>query len=154
VALGSTWWVNAVIISGVLFMILLSNIIAAKLPRMSLAPVYVLLCFTCVLLYFVDIAQFAFLPFVVKALIVGGLTTLPMVFSGIVFIRSFADADRKDEALGGNLMGALVGALLQSITFITGIRALLIIVTGLYLLAVLTRPGARNSNLSGRERTF
>lgn len=154
VALGSTWWVNAVIISGVLFMILLSNIIAAKLPRMSLAPVYVLLCSTCVLLYFVDIAQFAFLPFVVKAIIVGGLTTLPMVFSGIVFIRSFADADRKDEALGANLMGALVGALLQSITFITGIRALLIIVTGLYLLAVLTRPGARNSNLSGRERTF
>jgi hypothetical protein len=47
---------------------------------------------------------------------VGCLTTLPMLFSGIVFIRSFATAARKDEALGANLIGALVGALLQSVT--------------------------------------
>ena len=36
--------------------------------------------------------------------------------------------------------GALVGALLQSITFVTGIRALLLIVAGLYFLSLLTRP--------------
>ena len=44
-----------------------------------------------------------------KAAVVGLLTSLPMFFSGIVFIRSFAAAERKDAALGANLMGALVG---------------------------------------------
>ena len=140
VVLGNTWEVNAVIISGVLSMILLANMIAAKFPRLQLMPVYMLLFGTCLLLYFLDIARFGFLPYATKAVIVGGLTTLPMIFSGIVFIRSFANATNKDEALGANLIGALVGALLQSITFVTGIKALLLIVMGFYFLAMLTRP--------------
>lgn len=140
VVLGNTWEVNAVIISGVLSMILLANMIAAKFPRLPLMPVYMLLFGTCLLLYFLDIARFGFLPYATKAVIVGGLTTLPMIFSGIVFIRSFANATNKDEALGANLIGALVGALLQSITFVTGIKALLLIVMGFYFLAMLTRP--------------
>src|SRR5262249_15970316 len=91
-------------------------------------------------LYFFDLSSLAFLPFATKALFVGVLTTLPMFFSGIVFIESFAAAERKDQALGANLIGALVGGLLQSLTFITGIKALLLIVAALYLLALLTRP--------------
>ena len=72
----------------------------------------------------------------------GGLTSLPMLFSGIVFIRSFTAVAEKDQALGANLIGALVGGLLQSVTFVVGIRALLLIVAALYLAAVLTRPRA------------
>lgn len=140
VVLGNTWWVNAVIISGVLVMILFANVIASKFPNLPPLPVYLLLCATCLFLYFLDIARFGFLPYATKATIVGGLTCLPMLFSGIVFIRSFASVNRKDEALGANLIGALVGALLQSVTFVTGIKALLLIVTGLYFFAMLTRP--------------
>jgi hypothetical protein len=140
VVLGNTWEVNAIIISGVLCMILLANMIAAKFPRLPLVPVYILLFGSCFFLYLIDIARFAFLPYAIKATIVGGLTTLPMVFSGIIFIRSFTNANKKDESLGANLLGALVGALLQSITFITGIKALLIIVMGFYFLAMLTKP--------------
>jgi hypothetical protein len=73
-----------------------------------------------------------------KATIVGALTSLPMLFSGIVFVRSFALAQDKSNALGANLMGALVGALLQSITFVTGIKALLLVVAGFYLLSLVS----------------
>ncbi len=142
VVLGNTWVVNAVIISGVMVMILLANLIAARFPRLPLRPVYALLVLSCVALYFLDLSRFAFLPYTTKAVVVGLLTSLPMLFSGIVFIRSFAVAKRKDAALGANLFGALVGALLQSVTFITGIKALLLIVAVLYLAAVLTRPRA------------
>ena len=140
VVLGNTWEVNAVIISGVLAMILLANLAAYRFPHMPLGVVYALLIATCLALYFVDLARFAFLPYSLKALVVGGLTTLPMLFSGIVFIRSFAVAVGKDEALGANLIGALVGALLQSVTFVIGIKALLLIVAGLYFLSMLTKP--------------
>lgn len=126
--------------AGRIQMILLANMIAAKFPKLPLTPIYLLLYGTCLLLYFVDIARFGFLPYATKAVIVGGLTTLPMIFSGIVFIRSFANATNKDETLGANLIGALVGALLQSITFVTGIKVLLLIVMGFYFLAMLTRP--------------
>jgi spermidine synthase len=140
VVLGNTWVVNAVIISGVMVMILLSNLIAARFPRLPLPPVYALLVGSCVGLYFLDLSTFAFLPYATKAAVVGLLTSLPMLFSGIVFIRSFAAAERKDTALGANLIGALVGGLLQSITFVTGIKALLLIVALFYVAAILSRP--------------
>ena len=142
VVLGNTWVVNAVIISGVLFMILAAKLLVAKFPKIPLAPVYLLLIGSCVGLYFLDLSRFAFLPYATKAVVVGLLTSLPMLFSGIVFIRSFAAAERKDSALGANLFGSLVGALLQTVTFVTGLKALLLIVGALYLLAALTRPAA------------
>jgi spermidine synthase len=150
VVLGNTWVVNAVIISGVLVMILLANAVAAKFPRIPLPPVYALLVGSCLGLYLLDLSTFAFLPYPTKAAVVGLLTSLPMFFSGIVFIRSFAAADRKDAALGANLMGALVGGLLQTVTFVTGIKALLLIVAGLYLVAVLTRPKAATQSVAAR----
>ena len=140
VVLGNTWEVNAVIVSGVLVMILLANLLAQRFPQLPLRLVYLGLIGTCLALYFVDLSRFAFLPYPTKALIVGALTTLPMLFSGIVFIRSFAQVVGKDQALGANLIGALVGALLQSVTFITGIKALLLIVAGFYLLSLVTIP--------------
>jgi hypothetical protein len=140
VILGNTWQTNAVIVSGVLVMALLANWIAHGFPKVPLGAVYAALIGISLALYFIDLARFAFLPYALKAIVVGGLTTLPMLFSGIIFIRSFARVDGKDEALGANMVGSLVGALIQSVTFVTGIKALLLIVAGLYFLAMLTRP--------------
>jgi hypothetical protein len=146
VVLGSTWEVNAVIVSAVLIMILLANFITAKMKRLNVIPVYIILLTVCITLYFVDIAQFAFMPYYQKAFIVGCLTTLPMIFSGIIFIKSFASVEEKDHALGANLFGALFGALLQTITFITGIKTLLLIVGGLYLLSFMTMKKLNTSH--------
>ena len=140
VVLGSTWEVNAVIISSILALVLSANLIVALLPRLPAVPVYVLLCGTCLALYVVDLSRFAFLPYATKAVVVGLLTSLPMLFSGIVFIRSFAATPRKDLALGANLFGALVGGLLQPITFLIGVKALLLIVAGFYVAALWTLP--------------
>ncbi len=140
VVLGSTWEVNAVIVSGVLVMILAANLLAHRFPGMNLRAVYAALMGICLLLYFIDLASFAFLPYATKALVIGGLTTLPMLFGGIIFIRSFKAMADKDTALGANLIGAVFGAMIQSVTFVLGIKALLLIVTALYFVAMLTRP--------------
>ena len=140
VVLGNTWQVNAVIISSILGMALLANWIAYKFPKLSITPVYLSLIATCLGLYILDLARFGFLPYFTKAVIIGTLTSLPMLFSGIIFVRSFAIAKEKNNALGANLIGALAGALLQSITFITGIKALLLVVAGFYILSLLTAP--------------
>jgi hypothetical protein len=140
VVLGSTWVVNAVIVSGVLIMILFSNFLVYRFENIRTISVYITLCVLCFFLYYIDLASFAFLPIWTKAFLVGTLTTLPMFFSGIIFIRSFAHIEKKDRALGSNLLGALFGALLQSITFITGIKALLLIVMVLYGLSMITMP--------------
>ncbi len=147
-ALGNTWWVNSVIISGVLAMVLLANAVAHRFPRLPLPPVYACLLGSCVALFFFDLASLASLTYGVKAFVVGTLTTLPMFFAGIVFIRSFAVTPRKDEALGANLVGALLGGLLQSLTFLTGVKALLLVVAAFYALVFLTRPRALRGELA------
>jgi predicted membrane-bound spermidine synthase len=140
VVLGNTWQVNAVIVSGVLLMILLANLLQHLFPSAPIRLVYVALIASCLALYFIDLARFAFLPYTIKAILVGGLTTLPMVFSGIIFVRSLTAVRGKDEALGANLLGALIGGLLQTLTFVTGIRALLLVVALFYLCSLVTRP--------------
>ena len=147
VVLGNTWEVNAVIISSILGMALLANWIAYKFPNLPNPPLYLLLIETSLGLYFIDLSSFGFLPYFTKAMIVGALTSLPMLFSGIVFVRSFAITKNKSNALGANLIGALAGALLQSITFITGIRALLLVVAGFYLFALLTASNRSEVNI-------
>lgn len=149
VVLGSTWWVSAIIISGILFMILLSNLVAYFAPKIPLFPLYLLLCLSCIALFYIDLASFASLPFVTKAIWVGLLTTFPIFFSGIIFIRSFASVEEKDLALGANLMGSLFGGLLQSATYLTGLKALLLIVTVLYIFAFLTRKNSEAVSVDG-----
>lgn len=152
VVLGNTWWVNAVIISGILGMILLANLTVAVWKGIPHGLVYAGLIGSCGGLYFIDISTFAFLPYATKAMIVGTLTTLPMLFSGIVFIQSFQQVERRDIALGANLIGSLVGGLAQSVTFVIGIKSLLLVVTALYLAALATRPRATQSRSGDNRR--
>ena len=63
-----------------------------------------------------------------------------MLFSGIVFARSFAAAPDRARALGANLCGALCGGILQYLSFLTGIRALMLLVVGFYLGAAAADP--------------
>ncbi|MGA2034019.1 MAG: hypothetical protein ABSG68_17370 [Thermoguttaceae bacterium] len=141
VVLGNTWLVSAVIIAGILLMILLANVAESAFGnRLPQGLMTFCLIGSCLLLYWLDLCRFALLPYAAKALVVGTLTTLPMFFGGIIFIRSFAVAEHKDLVLGANMIGALVGGVLQSITFVTGIKSLLLVVAGLYLAALLTRP--------------
>lgn len=154
VVLGSTWQVNAVIVSGVLAMALLANLIAHRFPALPMGLAYGALLAICLALYMVDLAQFAFLPYATKVLAVGGLTGLPMLSSGVIFTRSLADVVGKDQALGANMIGSLAGALLQSVTFVLGIKALLLLVAGLYCLSWLTKAGLarqRSGNLQSVE---
>ena len=135
--LGNTWEVNGVIISGILIMILLANFTTALFPQVPLSLTYFGLISSCLLLYTLDLGDFMYLNYLSRAIVIGGLTALPIFFSGIVFIRSFADTPNKHQALGANLMGSLTGGVLQSITFVTGIKALLLVVAGLYLAAAI-----------------
>lgn len=138
VVLGSTWWVNAAVISGVLFMILLANAIAVRLPGISAKVVYALLFASCGFLYAFDLSSLAGIAYPLRAALVAGLTTLPLLFSGVLFAQSYSVAARKDLAFGANLFGALMGAMFQTLAFVTGIQALMFLVVVLYGLAMYT----------------
>jgi len=63
---------------------------------------------------------------------------LPVFFAGTIFITSFARARFSPGALGSNLLGAMVGGMLESASLWTGIRSLLILAALLYAASWMT----------------
>jgi hypothetical protein len=136
---GMTWAVNAIVITAVLVMALLANLVTLRWPRMPgwIAPVGLGLSVAALAL--VPLASFNDLGFAARLPAAGAFLTAPVFFAGLIFIRSFAASEDKARALGSNLIGALVGGLLESLSFVTGLRALVLLVGAFYAAALWLR---------------
>ncbi|HUJ71482.1 MAG TPA: methyltransferase domain-containing protein [Verrucomicrobiae bacterium] len=139
---GMTWIVNAIVISAVLVMILFANLVAWRWPRLPQSMIIAGLAITVAALALVPLDWFNTLAGATKLVAASAFLTAPVFFAGLIFIQSFATCPDKARALGSNLIGALVGGLLESLSFVTGIRALVILVGLFYLVAILCRPAA------------
>ena len=137
---GSTWIVNSYIFSSILILILLANLFVAYWKIHRILPYYIFLWVSLGLLYFIPLDIFNAFGFWTKTIIATLLLNLPIFFAGIIYINSFKDAPAKDHALGSNLIGAAFGGLLESLSFITGIKALLLMVLLLYGLSFFFLP--------------
>jgi len=134
---GTTWIVNSWVISAVLLFILLANICVEKLELPSPYVIYGGLAISLLLGYLIPAGVFTSLPEVPRALGAVMLYSLPVFFAGIIFATSFARSETPDQDIGSNMMGAILGGLLESVSFISGIRSLFLIAFGLYLISLL-----------------
>jgi hypothetical protein len=75
----------------------------------------------------------------------------PVFFASILFIRAFAAARFSGGALGSNLLGALVGGLLKSLSMWIGLRSLLFLVLLLYGMAFVFSRRKRPTMVPERE---
>jgi hypothetical protein len=53
--------------------------------------------------------------------------SIPVFCAGIIFATIFRTAASKSDALGSNVFGAVVGGLMQNLSFIFGLKALLLV---------------------------
>jgi SAM-dependent methyltransferase len=139
---GMTWIVNAIVISAVLVMILFANLVAWRWPRLPQEAIITGLAITGAALALVPLDWFNALTGATKLVAASAFLTAPVFFAGLIFIQSFAACADKARALGSNLIGALIGGLLESLSFVTGVRALVILVGLFYLIAILRRPAS------------
>jgi hypothetical protein len=135
---GSTWIVSAMTISGILVLILLANLVISRWTPPS-GILYLLLLASVILSLLLPLEVFNSLAWLQRGLAASLLLNLPVFFAGMVFIRSFARTGRRDVALGSNLLGAAVGGLLESLSFVTGVKFLLVLVALFYGLSWATR---------------
>ena len=134
---GSTWMVNAYIISAILVLILLANICAYYLQIKNTLPVYTILLASVLMAYFIPLDIFNNFGYPAKSILVSLIINIPIFFAGLIFITSFSNAASRDTAFGSNLMGAALGGLLEPLSFVMGIKALLLVVLLLYALSYL-----------------
>jgi spermidine synthase len=132
---GTTWMVNSIVIAGLLTLIVASNMLVQWLPQIPVVVGYIGTMVTIAIGFFVPLDHLFFHSFWMKTLAAGAVLCLPVFFAGIIFIRSFAMEGFRSEALGSNLLGALCGGMLESLSMWTGIRSLLVIAGLLYAAA-------------------
>lgn len=142
---GSTWLVNAYMITAILALILLANLFARHFKIKNIRIFYYLLWISLVVIYLIPLSSFNIYNYYVKSTVVSILLNVPIFFAGVIFINSFKDYLHKDIALGSNLLGASLGGLLESFSFITGIKTLLLAVLLFYILAFIFNKKARLS---------
>jgi len=135
---GTTWVVNSIVIAGLLFLIVASNFLVEFVPRIPIAVGYAGIFGTILLSYFTSLERLFFPSVAGKMLAATLVLCLPVFFAGIVFIKSFAEEKFSGQALGSNLFGALVGGLLESLSYWSGIRFLLVLVGLCYLASLIS----------------
>jgi SAM-dependent methyltransferase len=141
---GTTWLVNSIAISGLLLLIVASNVLIERTQSFPIGVAYAGIFASMLVSYAIPMQSLFFTSYWLKALTAVAVLGLPVFFAGIVFIKSFERAGFQGAALGSNLFGALAGGLLESLSMWTGIRSLLIVAALLYL-ASWVALRARNS---------
>jgi len=135
---GATWFVNSVIISAIFVMILLANYYVSTVRIASHAPYYAGLAGTLILIYLFPLGRLAALSLLPKAAVSGILLSLPIFFAGIIFAHSFRKARSLNTVFASNLIGAMLGGMLECTSFVFGIKALLLLALLLYMLSYMT----------------
>lgn len=135
---GTTWLVNAIVITSLLSFILLSNLFVAGFPKFPRQIAYIGLFVMLAIGYVVPADALFHESLIIRSLVATALYCSPVFFAGMVFISSFKQIGFRAEAFGSNLLGALVGGLLDSFSYLLGIKALVLVAAFLYLMSWVT----------------
>jgi len=140
---GSTWIVNSVVISAILIMILGANLFVRKFGPSDVRPYYILLLGSLLFNYLVPVSSTLGQHFVLRGLVSGLAISLPLFFAGIIFATSLRKLPSIEVAFGSNLLGSVVGGMLEYSSLVFGIKALYVVAGFAYVLSWL---GLRQRN--------
>ena len=136
---GATWTVNLVVFYSILSVILVANLWVLKRPPRDTQWPFVGLFASLVLAY--AIPARALLPLgLAGRWVMGGLiVALPILFAAVIFAMLFrARTTNPTAALAANLLGAIVGGVLEYSAMVVGIKGLYVIAAGCYVAVVLS----------------
>jgi SAM-dependent methyltransferase len=133
---GATWWVNCVALSAILIMLVAANSWVEWQKPERLAMHYVALIVCLIAIYVIPWTELPFGSRVVGMLLAAAYG-FPIFFAGVIFTESFRRCEDKSGSFGSNIVGAVVGGLGQNVSFMIGLKALLLLAVILYLLAAL-----------------
>jgi SAM-dependent methyltransferase len=136
---GSTWLVNSLVFFAILCSVMLAVFLSARFPVKPSVPLYGLLVAALVVAYVVP--QDAFLSIDALPLryaLASIVAFLPVFLANLVFAGSFkGTGPTADVAFASNLIGIMLGGMLEYASLLIGYRHLLLIVIGFYVLSAL-----------------
>jgi spermine/spermidine synthase len=132
---GTTWLVNALVFAGILLSVLLAVEVSHHVSFKRPTRLYPVLIASLAVAYFVRPSWVLSLGVALRFLVAVALAFAPIFVANLVFTQRFKDVGSSTVAFGANLLGAMVGGLLEYGSLVLGYRTLLIAVAFLYGLA-------------------
>jgi hypothetical protein len=134
---GTTWFVNSLVFAGVLISVWLAVETARHVRLPPLPVLYGLLLAALIVAWAVPQDSLLSLSPVPRFFAAVAIAFAPIFVANLVFAKRFAAVGSSTVAFAANLLGAIVGGLLEYLSLVTGYRFLLVVVAMLYGLAFL-----------------
>ena len=131
---GTVWQVNGIVITALLLALLAANAIAerVKLPRQSW--IWAGLIVSLAVAYGLPFGRINASPETTGVIAIV-VFSVPVLFAGILFSVEFRNTPSPSSALNANVLGAVTGGLLENLSLLFGLRALLLVAMILYCIA-------------------
>ena len=144
---GTTWFVNALVTAGVLVAVFAAVAVSRHVVIRRSALLYAGLLATLVVAWAVPPGSLLSLSPVPRFVVAVIIAFAPIFLANMVFAQRFRDIGDSGTAFGANLLGAMIGGILEYSSLIIGYRWLLVLVALLYGLAFVT--GWRHLRIAG-----
>ncbi len=145
---GTTWLVNSLVFAGILVAVLAAVEVARRFRLPDRRLLYGLLAASLAVAYAVPPGALLDLAMVPRFLSAVTLAFAPVFLANLIFSQRFRDVGASTVAFGANLLGAMVGGVLEYGALVVGYRNLLMLAALLYGLAFVT--GRRHLGAAGR----
>jgi hypothetical protein len=135
---GTTWVVNSLVFAGILVSVFAAVEVARRVrlpkPRYLFGALFAALAVAWV----VPPDKLLGLAAAPRFLLATAIAFAPIFLANLIFAQRFKDVGSSTTAFGANLLGAMIGGVVEYLALITGYRFLLIVVAALYGLALVT----------------
>ncbi len=135
---GTTWLVNALVFLGVLLSVLVAVAVSRRVTFRNPGRLYGVLLASLGLAYLIPPSALLDLAVVPRFAAAVTLAFFPIFTANLVFTQRFKATSHSTVAFGANLLGAMVGGLLEYGALVAGYRNLIFLVAVAYGLAFLT----------------
>ncbi len=132
---GTTWFVNALVFAGILLTILAAIEVERRTRIRRPGLLFSLLFGGLLLAGLVPASWLLSLATAPRFFAATALAFFPVFIANLVFAERFRDSADPTTAFGANLLGAMLGGVLEYLSLITGYRGLLVLAAVLYALA-------------------
>jgi len=132
---GSTWIVSAIVIGSILLVVFLANLLVLRGLRLPRGAGYALVSVLLVVQYLVPLRHVAQGGFGMRLVLASLWVGAPVLLAGLLFSRAFKGVTSTSRAFGANLLGVVVGGVVEYASMLVGLQALSLIAAGLYLSA-------------------
>ena len=151
---GTTWFVNSLVFAGILGAVYLAVEVARRVRLPNRIVLYGALGVSLVVAWLVEPRAMLSLPIVPRFAMATLLAFCPVFLANLIFAQRFKDVGSSNIALGANVLGAMLGGVLEYSALAIGYRNVLLVVGALYGVAFVLRPRERDPQSQGPKHNL